>query len=74
VASQHRFFRPAFCLGSADGLCTRLTSPYQQSAPATGSIAKDVWEIDRNELQLQTRLGAGMFGEVWKGLDLDGCL
>nr|CAB3245984.1 tyrosine-protein kinase Fgr-like [Phallusia mammillata] len=53
----------------ADGLCCRLTNacpPGDQ--PATISIARDVWEIDRNQLSLQKKLGAGMFGEVWKGL------
>lgn len=28
---------------------------------------KDAWEIPRESLQLVTRLGAGQFGEVWKG-------
>uniref|UniRef100_H2Z0M8 Tyrosine-protein kinase n=1 Tax=Ciona savignyi TaxID=51511 RepID=H2Z0M8_CIOSA len=29
---------------------------------------QNVWEIDREQLTLQKKLGAGMFGEVWKGL------
>jgi len=54
---------------SADGLCCRLTTACPNSeTPATASIAKDVWEIGRESLQLQKKLGAGMFGEVWKGL------
>jgi len=55
-------------LEKADGLCCRLTQacPIEDS-PAPLSIAKDVWEIDRSQLSLQKRLGAGMFGEVWKG-------
>jgi len=28
---------------------------------------KDAWEIERESLQLMQRLGAGQFGEVWKG-------
>ena len=35
--------------------------------PQTITIAKDVWEIPREQLKLQKKLGAGMFGEVWKG-------
>jgi len=54
---------------SADGLCCQLTTACQQhETPATISIAKDVWEIERNSLTMQKKLGAGMFGEVWKGI------
>ena len=28
---------------------------------------RDNWEIPRREIQLTTQLGAGNFGEVWKG-------
>jgi hypothetical protein len=28
---------------------------------------KDKWEIDRSTLTFEKRLGAGQFGEVWKG-------
>jgi len=31
------------------------------------TLGKDVFEINRTELTLQSKLGAGMFGEVWKG-------
>uniref|UniRef100_F6PIA1 non-specific protein-tyrosine kinase n=3 Tax=Ciona intestinalis TaxID=7719 RepID=F6PIA1_CIOIN len=31
----------------------------------------DVWEIDRGRLKLETKLGSGGFGDVWKGT-LDG--
>nr|XP_002126540.1 tyrosine-protein kinase Fgr-like [Ciona intestinalis] len=54
---------------SADGLCCRLTNPCPKNEkPETSGIAPDVWEIDREQLTLQKKLGAGMFGEVWKGL------
>ncbi|CAK8691291.1 tyrosine-protein kinase fyna-like [Clavelina lepadiformis] len=54
---------------SADGLCCRLVTPCPVTdKPATITIAKDVWEINRDQLTLQKKLGAGMFGEVWKGL------
>lgn len=29
---------------------------------------KDAWEISRDTLEFSTRLGAGQFGEVWKGM------
>jgi len=29
---------------------------------------RDNWEIPRNEIELATQLGAGNFGEVWKGM------
>lgn len=35
--------------------------------PQTITIARDVWEIPRESLQLEQKLGQGMFGEVWKG-------
>ena len=28
---------------------------------------KDAWEITRESLEFNTKLGAGQFGEVWKG-------
>ena len=58
-------------LDSADGLCCRLTNPCPQvDKPNTVSMGKDVWEIERSTLTMQKKLGAGMFGEVWKG---EGC-
>ena len=30
-------------------------------------MARDVWEINQNDLRLTEQLGRGMFGEVWKG-------
>uniref|UniRef100_A0A0R3U6V2 non-specific protein-tyrosine kinase n=1 Tax=Mesocestoides corti TaxID=53468 RepID=A0A0R3U6V2_MESCO len=44
----------------ADGLCCRLTKPCPRPPP-------DDWEISRSSLVLQERLGAGQFGEVWRG-------
>jgi len=29
--------------------------------------SRDKWEIDRSSLEFRDRLGAGMFGEVWRG-------
>jgi len=53
---------------AGDGLCCRLTDPCVNEKPTTATIAKDVWEIERSEVRLDQKLGAGMFGEVWKGL------
>jgi len=56
-----------FYLGSSDGLCCQLTSPCRHIEPNTMSMARDVWEINRSEITLLKKLGAGMFGDVWKG-------
>ena len=52
---------------SADGLCCKLTVPCPKEMPNTGGLGKDAWEIPRESLTLDQRLGAGQFGEVWKG-------
>ena len=53
---------------TTDGLCCRLVKPCPiLEKPQTLTIARDVWEINRDSLRLQKKLGAGMFGEVWKG-------
>ncbi|XP_076017630.1 tyrosine-protein kinase Lck [Genypterus blacodes] len=51
----------------ADGLCTRLVKPCQSRAPQK-PWWQDEWEIPRESLKLQRRLGAGQFGEVWMGI------
>jgi len=53
---------------TSDGLCCLLTKPAPAYQPTTITMARDVWEITRDELTLQKKLGAGMFGEVWKGV------
>ena len=54
--------------GMTDGLCCRLmgSCPLIEK-PQTITIARDVWEIKRESLKLEKKLGSGMFGEVWKG-------
>ncbi|XP_052777370.1 tyrosine-protein kinase SRK2-like [Mya arenaria] len=55
----------------ADGICGSLVAPCSRAAPVMVDLSrdtKDAWEIDRNSLQLSQRLGAGQFGEVWKGI------
>lgn len=52
--------------GDADGLCTKLMKPCQSRAPQK-PWWQDEWEIPRESLKLERRLGAGQFGEVWMG-------
>lgn len=40
------------------------------SKPQTQGLAKDAWEIPRESLRLEVKLGQGCFGEVWMGKDL----
>ncbi|NP_001117012.1 tyrosine-protein kinase HCK isoform X1 [Salmo salar] len=47
-----------------DGLCQALTSPCLSPKPQK-PWEKDAWEIPRESLKLDRRLGAGQFGEVW---------
>ncbi|KAI4878618.1 hypothetical protein NFI96_024185 [Prochilodus magdalenae] len=55
-----------------DGLCVRLGQPCKKAeAPQTYGLSYntvDQWEIPRSSIQLQQKLGAGQFGEVYKGL------
>ncbi|XP_047467866.1 tyrosine-protein kinase Lck [Mugil cephalus] len=51
----------------ADGLCTKLVKPCQSRVPQK-PWWQDEWEIPRESLNLQRRLGAGQFGEVWMGV------
>ncbi|XP_032236219.2 tyrosine-protein kinase SRK2 [Nematostella vectensis] len=57
---------------SADGLCDLLKKPCQKTEkPQTVGLSyntADQWEVARDSLQLQKRLGAGNFGEVWQGV------
>ncbi|KAG8451571.1 hypothetical protein GDO86_003681 [Hymenochirus boettgeri] len=55
-----------FYTRSLDGLCTLLKEPCQTQRPQKPWWT-DEWEIPRNKLQLQKKLGAGQFGEVWMG-------
>lgn len=49
-----------------DGLCQALTSPCLSPKPQK-PWEKDAWEIPRESLKLDRKLGAGQFGEVWMG-------
>ncbi|XP_048818716.1 tyrosine-protein kinase HCK isoform X3 [Lagopus muta] len=56
--------------GQSDGLCQRLTYPCSVPRPQK-PWEKDAWEIPRESLKLEKKLGAGQFGEVWMGSLLD---
>uniref|UniRef100_A0A7M4FVL6 Tyrosine-protein kinase n=1 Tax=Crocodylus porosus TaxID=8502 RepID=A0A7M4FVL6_CROPO len=49
---------------SDDGLCQKLTFPCTAPKPQK-PWEKDAWEIPRESLKLEKKLGAGQFGEVW---------
>ncbi|KAG9268294.1 tyrosine-protein kinase Lck [Astyanax mexicanus] len=51
----------------ADGLCTRLIKPCQTRMPQR-PWWQDEWEVPRESLKLERRLGQGQFGEVWMGM------
>ncbi|XP_074699705.1 tyrosine-protein kinase HCK [Strix aluco] len=50
--------------GQSDGLCQKLTHPCCVPKPQK-PWEKDAWEIPRESLRLERKLGAGQFGEVW---------
>ncbi|NXG65791.1 HCK kinase, partial [Hemiprocne comata] len=50
--------------GQSDGLCQKLTYPCYMPKPQK-PWEKDAWEIPRESLRLERKLGAGQFGEVW---------
>uniref|UniRef100_A0A9L0SP43 Tyrosine-protein kinase n=1 Tax=Equus caballus TaxID=9796 RepID=A0A9L0SP43_HORSE len=49
---------------ASDGLCQKLTVPCMSSKPQK-PWEKDAWEIPRESLKMEKKLGAGQFGEVW---------
>ncbi|XP_018599219.1 tyrosine-protein kinase fynb isoform X1 [Scleropages formosus] len=52
---------------SADGLCYNLVQVCVNNSPETVGLAHDAWEIARESLVLELKLGAGCFAEVWFG-------
>lgn len=55
-----------------DGLCHLLTAPCTTMKPQTLGLAKDAWEIARDSIALERRLGTGCFGDVWLGMEAPG--
>lgn len=53
--------------GSNNGLCYYLTKPCPNSTPLTMGLGRDAWEVSRETLLLQRKLGQGCFGDVWMG-------
>ncbi|MCI4395647.1 hypothetical protein PGIGA_G00194330 [Pangasianodon gigas] len=51
----------------ADGLCYHLTGVCVNYTPETVGLTHDTWEIARESLQLDVKLGAGCFADVWCG-------
>jgi len=49
---------------NANGLCCQLSNPCPKELQ---SVPFKSLEVDRNEVKLQDKLGAGQFGEVFKG-------
>jgi hypothetical protein len=41
-----------------------LTRPCSRPKPTTITISKDVWEVPRDSLQFNKKLGQGMFGKI----------
>ncbi|XP_023583454.1 tyrosine-protein kinase Fyn isoform X4 [Trichechus manatus latirostris] len=55
----------------ADGLCFNLTVIASSCTPQTSGLSKDAWEVARDSLFLEKKLGQGCFAEVWLGSLLD---
>ena len=54
-----------------DGLCRKLTVACPKPKPVMQDLSvetKDMWEIPRESLTLDFKLGSGQFGEVYRGL------
>lgn len=54
-------------IGTNDGLCYYLTKPCLNNTPLTMGLGRDAWEVSRETLSLQRKLGQGCFGDVWMG-------
>ncbi|XP_034974572.1 tyrosine-protein kinase Fgr isoform X2 [Zootoca vivipara] len=50
-----------------DGLCHLLTRVCPFPKPQTMGLSKDAWEILRQSIHFDKKLGMGCFGDVWMG-------
>lgn len=55
---------------SADGLCFNLTGVCVNYIPDTGGLSHDAWEISRDTLELEVKLGTGCFADVFYGKEI----
>ena len=67
VSTRHQFSTIAeliaYHLTNRGGLFSRLKHPVPRiNQPAVTSLARDKWEIDREELTIGQKLGSGQFG------------
>ncbi|XP_040187416.1 tyrosine-protein kinase HCK [Rana temporaria] len=53
-----------FYQNNMDGLCQKLTTACKSARPEK-PWEKDAWEVSRDSLNLEKKLGAGQFGDVW---------
>uniref|UniRef100_A0AAR2JJP3 Tyrosine-protein kinase n=1 Tax=Pygocentrus nattereri TaxID=42514 RepID=A0AAR2JJP3_PYGNA len=51
-----------------NGLCYHLTGVCVTYIPDTVGLTHDAWEIARESLRLEVKLGAGCFADVWCGM------
>ncbi|XP_033873871.1 tyrosine-protein kinase Fyn isoform X3 [Acipenser ruthenus] len=51
----------------ADGLCFNLIAVCPNNTPQTVGLTKDAWEVARESIPLEKKLGAGCFADVWYG-------
>ncbi|ETE71237.1 Tyrosine-protein kinase Yes, partial [Ophiophagus hannah] len=57
-----------------DGLCYLLTTVCPTLRPQTMGLSKDAWEIGRESIHFDKKLGMGCFGDVWMGKAREGLL
>lgn len=48
-----------------------LSRPCAKAKPTLYALSKDRWEISRGELEFESKLGEGKFGEVHRGTQSD---